>query len=514
MSSLIKRNAVYHLRVGVPVRLQPLLIKKELHFSLKTGNVRLAKQKAKVLDRAFTEVTGMPVRKISRISPEQFRQMIRDYVTGKLQEFELEQATAGRGNPGRLYKQLREYDDGLFHLKLAYTQGCHVQMKGKTVAGMGIDLSEADHQILCRELLKADIRTLEAASKRLTCELEGTDLESIWKDLGVSKKIHATHNTKSIPEPTNAGPMLADLLADFQEMKVKSKKWTPNTVRTHTPKMDTMLAQLGADRPVGEISVADVRKMAENIKDKDVSTQRDYLNLAKSVFRYALDNEFVNKNPVLTGMIPPKKLNTREQKLPFDDPGDLSKIFGRGWPEWTAGQPARYWLPVLALYTGCRLEELASLYTEHVHKVDGIICIEINDDYDRKVKNLNAIRTVPLHPVVAEGFAAYVAGAKLNGGRVFPELRMVNYKYGHEFSKRFSYYLRKKVEITDPKKVFHSFRHNVSDHLYKKLVTESLIEELTGRAGKTETSRRYVTGHRVATLYKECVLKLDYNFEL
>jgi len=41
-----------------------------------------------------------------------------------------------------------------------------------------------------------------------------------------------------------------------------------------------------------------------------------------------------------------------------------------------------------------------------------------------------------------------------------------------------------------------------------------MIEELTGRAGKTETRKRYAKGYRVKTLYEETVLKLDYKIDL
>ena len=43
---------------------------------------------------------------------------------------------------------------------------------------------------------------------------------------------------------------------------------------------------------------------------------------------------------------------------------------------------------------------------------------------------------------------------------------------------------------------------------------EPMIEELTGRAGKTETRTRYSKGYRVQTLYEECILKLDYELDL
>ena len=65
------------------------------------------------------------------------------------------------------------------------------------------------------------------------------------------------------------------------------------------------------------------------------------------------------------------------------------------------------------------------------------------------------------------------------------------------------------LRLIDPKKVLHSFRHLVTDHLYKAMVMESMIEELTGRAGKTERRKRYAKGYRVQTLYEEVVLKLN-----
>jgi hypothetical protein len=54
----------------------------------------------------------------------------------------------------------------------------------------------------------------------------------------------------------------------------------------------------------------------------------------------------------------------------------------------------------------------------------------------------------------------------------------------------------------------------VTDHLYKDMVMESMIEELTGRAGHTETRKRYAKGYRVKMLYEEVVLKLDYELDL
>ena len=43
---------------------------------------------------------------------------------------------------------------------------------------------------------------------------------------------------------------------------------------------------------------------------------------------------------------------------------------------------------------------------------------------------------------------------------------------------------------------------------------ESMIEELTGRAGKIETRKQCVKGYGVQTFYEECILLLNYELDL
>jgi integrase len=389
---------------------------------------------------------------------------------------------------------------------------------------------------LCRELLKSEIKMIKVEKR----QIQGDFSDNLNTILGTARNPAVSEFTK------NSAILLEALIDEYKKRQMQSKKWSDNTLRNHQTKINAMLQVIG-NRPVNEITVTDIRRLAkllellppgfarikeykdiskikpEDLEGKhdktlDVSTRRDYLNFVKSVFTFAEENEYISKNPVVTGIIPPKKKNTRDKRLTFDDPSDLENIFS---PDlflyWSKDHPSRFWIPLLALYTGCRLEEMASLYCEDVFEHKGIWCIDINDNHDRKVKNHNAIRSVPLHPILVKDlkFPQYVATVETDGHqRVFPELYVANFKYGHEFSKRFGYYLKNKVGINDKKKTFHSFRHTVSDHLYKKLVMESLVEELTGRAGKTETRKTYTKGYRVDTLYEECILKLEYQVDL
>lgn len=71
----------------------------------------------------------------------------------------------------------------------------------------------------------------------------------------------------------------------------------------------------------------------------------------------------------------PKKAH--EERKPFSE-ADIKKIFkGKIYlPEATPG-PARYWIPLLGLFTGARLNELCQLHVGDVIKEDGIWCLDI-----------------------------------------------------------------------------------------------------------------------------------------
>ena len=109
---------------------------------------------------------------------------------------------------------------------------------------------------------------------------------------------------------------------------------------------------------------------------------------------------------------------------------DLEKLFDA--PGYTADnlgfkKSAHFWLPLLGLFTGARLEELAQLYLEDFREIDGIWCIDINEteDGDKQVKNTNAIRVIPIHPVLLDlGIINRVEYLRGQGkDRLFEELK-------------------------------------------------------------------------------------------
>lgn len=86
---------------------------------------------------------------------------------------------------------------------------------------------------------------------------------------------------------------------------------------------------------------------------------------------------------------------------------------------------ARFWLPLLGLFHGNRLEEFAQLRREDLGQEAGVWFLHITDEDDRQLKNDQSRRKVPLHPeMIRIGFLDYVANVTQTAkDQLFPELK-------------------------------------------------------------------------------------------
>lgn len=209
-------------------------------------------------------------------------------------------------------------------------------------------------------------------------------------------------------------------------------------------------------------------------------TINNRLRKLTAFFNWCKANGYIEQNP-LTGM---KVMAgaAKDARLSFD-PGDLRTLLNLDTLRQEARKhPWRYWLPLLARFTGARLEELCQLHVDDVTTVQGIPCIRIDDSRDgQKLKNQSSRRILPLHPELLDlGLLDHVEGIKGDDhSRLFPDLEPTRGKYGHAPSKWFSRY-KTKLGINDPRKTFHSFRHTFIDDLREAGVQDSLIKQMVG----------------------------------
>lgn len=226
-----------------------------------------------------------------------------------------------------------------------------------------------------------------------------------------------------------------------------------------------------------------------------VTTTISKVSIIKRMFDVGIDYELMTDNPANSV----KTINkpSVKQRVAFDaedlyrifhSPVYIEKYHPRG-----VGYDAAYWLPLLALYTGARVEELAQLLVRDVCFVNGLgHYLNITDEAEHaKLKNASSRRRIPIHPaLLACGFIDYVAKGEADA-LLFPHLKPnPRGKLGGYFSTWFSTWLRNTLKIKDTRKVFHSFRHTFKDCCRQVGIEEAVHDALTGHTNNS-AARKY-----------------------
>ena len=250
-------------------------------------------------------------------------------------------------------------------------------------------------------------------------------------------------------------------------------------------------------KPLDAISRKDVVSFRDQLLKQGNSavTANSKVGILRMFFRGGQDYELLADNPAAD--IHYKVIHERKSRVAFSV-DDLNQIFHSGiytkqYRPVSGGKEAAYWLPLLALYTGARVEELAQLLVSDIQEIDGLgHIINISDEAAHAhLKNTSSRRRIPIHGIlIASGFMDYVA-KQAKSGMLFPDLKPNHRgKYGGYFSYFFSTYLRKKIGITDERKVFHSFRHTFKDGCRQVGIEEAVHDALTGHS-RPSASRGY-----------------------
>lgn len=272
---------------------------------------------------------------------------------------------------------------------------------------------------------------------------------------------------------------------------------------------------------------------AKEIAPMSITTANSYMSAFVSLLDFAVAEHIVDKNPATGLRLASDGVKRKDKRLPFTV-ADLKAIFaaplysgcvddGAGYNRPGPNRPrrGRFWVPLVSLYSGMRLNEICQLTEDDIAIDDGtdIILVRSDEDDVKRVKTAAGHRFVPIHPELKRlGFLDHVAAVRSKQparARLFPELTTASTGYiSDNFSKWFAHFLDK-VEIKDSRKNFHSFRHTFRDGLREAEISQERVRELGGwSSGSTEDD--YGSGTRPSTLAREIAkvtypgLKLDH----
>lgn len=221
-----------------------------------------------------------------------------------------------------------------------------------------------------------------------------------------------------------------------------------------------------------------------------------YLAPLSTVLKWAVTNGYITENPAhgvkvaTAGKAARKKarapFTVSQLQTLFDAPLFTGCRTNRDYrrPGTHRVRDHRFWVPLIGLFSGARLNEIGQLRKQDFERVSGIWCFRVTDegDSERSLKTLAAVRLVPVHcELLSLGFADYIAGL---GGeasdRVFPEWQKgADGYYSSVMSKWFGRLLED-LGLQDRKLVFHSFRHTFIDGLRAAGVEKTLRGALVG----------------------------------
>ncbi len=214
-------------------------------------------------------------------------------------------------------------------------------------------------------------------------------------------------------------------------------------------------------------------------------------------------------------------------------PEDLQTIFhSRQYiaDNWT--KPYQFWMPVLGLATGARIEELAQLNLDDVRQHEGVWYIMITDEGEgQDAKTESSIRPIPLWPFLVNDlrFPKYVEKLrKKSETRLFPDLSPVvikkpdgtkQIKYGKKASDWFSTQKGKwKIKPENPKrrKVFHSFRTTLASICKHMGIEDRKAEQFHGHSSGqfSMTYDYYAERYWAKELYEDIASKLKFPVDL
>jgi integrase len=273
-----------------------------------------------------------------------------------------------------------------------------------------------------------------------------------------------------------------------------------------------------------QLSPREVAAMAnaQGIQPMSLANVNEYMNKLSTLFNWAVKEEIVIRNPA-KGLKIANDMAPRDKRKPFSTQ-QLGRIFNaplyRGcvddesrYARQGAAKPrrSRFWIPLIALFSGMRLNEICQMDTADVQEIEGTLCFSVSakGSGDKHLKTIASDRIVPIHPTLQEqGFAAYVSECRRSGHlKLWPELEPDAFGlYSGRFSRWFARFLETCGAYED-RTCFHSFRHNFRDALRDGDIRNDVALVLGGwTANSNAVADNYGNGFKIRNLYDSIAL--------
>jgi integrase len=382
----------------------------------------------------------------------------------------------------------------------------------------------------------AELTTDEAAAKRMRRRIRQErdnyrDRYQVRKRRDKQREGEAVSDRgKAFPgQHVAAGTMLDTDIVDLWAAERKPKQKTIDTHRAVASWFYERVGRKSVDKITREDVLAFKAKLLEG--GQSATNIKHKLSRLRTLLQWAADNGQAATNAA-TGVTVKDTQAAKNKRKPFDLPAlnaiFASPVFANGERPTQGRGEAAYWIPLLAIFSGARMEELGQLRPSDVVSMSYpdpagaeqqgwfLHFVETDGDAATELKNAASERRVPVHPELERlGFIAFAKAAKDKGQeRLFPLLTPGPYgNLTHKWGQWFGTYLRNTCGVTDRRMTFHSFRHTFTDYVRRPDIPEGIQRQLVGHSSK-DVHDDYGSGYNLhwlveaMKLYKVPGLKL------
>jgi integrase len=323
-------------------------------------------------------------------------------------------------------------------------------------------------------------------------------------------------------------PKLSDLWEAHSRERLILGKWVPDTAQKNRENYDKAVRILG-DRELGEYTDQDALHVIEVLakKGQSISSQKFCVELLSTLWKNALKKPkmwHVDCNPFLEKS-PKDPRPEHEEQDPFDKK-DIERMFVYLSKKQRQVEPEKFWSPLIALYSGMRLNEVSQLRVADIEDADGILIFNIHhkpEEYNQTTKNKKS-RICPVHPaLLSAGFRNYWKERQAaKADRLLKNVYLYRGKWGKKIGNWFNRGPRPKV-APDGDKSFNSLRHSFMDYckqngLYRQRHDELVVESMVGHdprllAATSLALKRYGKAY-VAKQQLKLLKKINYGVDL
>jgi integrase len=336
--------------------------------------------------------------------------------------------------------------------------------------------------------------TLEDIMRRyLTERMAG----NVWAErTKIEKRDHTDLLLEIIPRDTDVSALTVHSAAAVKDALMRlPKNWR----------------KLPQTRQLSLAAVLDLQGL-ERLKPASINK---YLQTYADLFGWANSNGYTDRNHFSGLALKYDKVRTEQERKAFSDQqirtilthvvdGALINV----------RKPYQKWGPLIAAYSGARLNEIAQIELTDIKNDDGIWYFDISDEgEDKAVKTVASKRRIPIHSeILKAGLLEYVETLRQKGKRhLFHDLTYSReHGRGRNLGRWFNESLLPKLNLHDPAYVFHSFRHAVNAKLVEGVQNDPLIKGIMGHQQHGMTYSVYLKqGFKLAQL-REAVETLSY----